>query len=110
MGRRSGRLKNVNENIPDDCSEESEAGNDETENQRYITCKECEGHLNRTSFDPEKMKLWKKDRHLQRDPVCLACEAKGESILCISCENKKGISAFDPEKLNRWKKDRHVSE
>ena len=108
--RRSGRLKTVNENIGDDCSEESEAGKDETEDQRYIKCKACEGHLNRASFDREKMKHWRKHSHLGRDAVCLACEAKRESILCISCENKKGISAFDPEKLNRWKKKGHVSE
>ena len=111
--RRSGRLKTVNENIGDHCSEESEAGNNETENQRYIPCQECNGHLNGTSFDPEKMKLWKKDRHLRRDAVCLACEAKKgikeDIILCISCEKKKGSSAFDPERLNTWKMNHDVS-
>ena len=112
--RRSGRLKNVTDNVTDVCSEDSEADKDDIENESYVQCNVCRGHLNRSSFDPEKMKHWRKHWHLGRDAICLACEAKKEiekpkaAIKCIVCLEPKSRDQYDELMLQRWEKNREL--
>ena len=108
--RRSGRLKNLTGDTPDDCSEESEEGENEAEDQTYLQCTVCKAHLSRACFDRVKRRHWKKDRHTARDAKCLTCEAKEDPIPCIVCKTELESSSFDPEKLSRWIKNRHISE
>ena len=107
--RRSGRLKNLTDNTPDDHSTDSEEGKNETEEQTYVQCKKCLAHLNRASFDRVKMEHWIEIEQLRRDAVCLACEGKEKRILCTICKTEKGESSFDPQKLATWKKNCNIS-
>ena len=72
--RKSGRLKNLPEDMPDDCSVESEKDKSETDDQTYVQCKKCKAHLSRASFDQAKMQHWIKHWNLRRDATCLICE------------------------------------
>ena len=55
---------------------------------------------------------WKKHRHLKRDEVCLACEAKpkGKDLLyCVHCDKEKARSEFDDIMVARWTKHRDIT-
>lgn len=102
--RRSGRLKNLKDDIPEDCDAKAEEATNERGSQTYIQCTECGAHLSRASFDRVHIKDLNDNCNLRRDAVCLACEGQEKRLLCTVCKIEKEPSAFDPEKLSTWKK------
>ena len=89
-------------------------------------CLACEGKESRTrctvcgiekgnsAFDPQKLELWTKYRHLARTAKCLACETKNKedsetSLKCVSCKEVKSRNDYDPIMLQRWTKNRDLA-
>ena len=106
--RRSGRLKNLPDNVPDDHTMGSEDDNIDAGEQSFLQCQQCKGVLKRASFDPEKLQTWTKNRHISTQAKCLVCEAKEDTLKCMSCEQEKSRSEYDLQKFSAWKKNRHL--
>ena len=111
--RRSGRLKNLPDNAPDDHNTGSEEDNIDTEEKPFVQCQQCKGLLHPASFDAEKLQRWTKNRLLSNRAICLHCEAKKDEhrdkIKCVRCKEVKSRNEYDPIMLHRWTINRNLA-
>ena len=115
--RSSGRVQNVGAVGNDVDTGNRKRDDEEYEDSRYVPCTGCKAVLWHTYYDQEKLRTWRKDRHVGTRAVCLQCEQLPplpkeklpKPVFCVKCRRDKDSSAFDPVLLARWRQNRDLS-
>ena len=108
--RSSGRVQNVGAVVKDVDTINKKHDDEENEDGKFVPCTRCDAVLWQSHYDQEKLRTWRKNRHVSRQAICPQCEQLSESqptppVKCVRCGYTKDVSEYDTAKMERWKRN-----